>query len=392
VARRIGVITGTRAEYGLLRWIIGDLSSRPEVELQLYVTGAHLSERHGATYDFIVKDGFKADALIPILDDDDSRASVSRSMGRATSGFASEFERLAPEMIVVLGDRYEILAAVSAALPFGIPVAHVHGGEVTEGAMDDSIRHAVTKLSHLHFASCDEYRRRTIQLGEDPQRVWNTGSVALDNFERLELLSREEICRDFLEGVHDGPLALFTYHPTTLDPEHDEVALRNAIEGLMAIPRMAVLATESNADQGAIALNGVLHSLAREHHGRISVRSSLGQLGYLSSLVAADVVVGNSSSGVVEAPSAGTPTVNIGSRQAGRLRAPSIIDVGSSRSEIDAGINLALSEEFVAVASKRESPFGRAGASAFISDIVSTIELADLVRKRFHDIDGWSVE
>ena len=202
--RRIAIITGTRAEYGLLRWLIEDLKEKPNVLVQLVVTGSHLSQEHGYTYDLILNDGHVADYLVDISVEGDSGADVARSMGRATSGFAECFEQLKPDLIVVLGDRFEILSAVQVALPMRIPVAHIHGGEVTEGAIDDSIRHAVTKLSHLHFASCEEYRLRILQLGENPERVWNTGSIALDNFERLKLLSSQVVREKYCGGVDSG--------------------------------------------------------------------------------------------------------------------------------------------------------------------------------------------
>ena len=383
--RRIAIITGTRAEYGLLRWLIEDLKEKPNVLVQLVVTGSHLSQEHGYTYDLILNDGHVADYLVDISVEGDSGADVARSMGRATSGFAECFEQLKPDLIVVLGDRFEILSAVQVALPMRIPVAHIHGGEVTEGAIDDSIRHAVTKLSHLHFASCEEYRLRILQLGENPERVWNTGSIALDNFERLKLLSSQVVREKYCGGVDSGKLALLTYHPTTLYPESDIEILNNIIAALMENEEFQVIATEANADAGGKRINQRLHEIASSFN-QIEVFASLGQVGYLSALAVSDLVIGNSSSGIVEAPSLGTPTINVGSRQDGRMKAASVIDVDGSLDSLRSAVKFSLSAEMQNRVKGLVSPFGNSGATFQISEIISTVNLEELVVKKFCDL------
>ena len=383
--RRIAIITGTRAEYGLLRWLIEDLKEKPNVLVQLVVTGSHLSQEHGYTYDLILNDGHVADYLVDISVEGDSGADVARSMGRATSGFAECFEQLKPDLIVVLGDRFEILSAVQVALPMRIPVAHIHGGEVTEGAIDDSIRHAVTKLSHLHFASCEEYRLRILQLGENPERVWNTGSIALDNFERLKLLSSQVVREKYCGGVDSGKLALLTYHPTTLYPESDLEILNNIIAALMENEEFQVIATEANADAGGKRINQRLHEIASSFN-QIEVFASLGQVGYLSALAVSDLVIGNSSSGIVEAPSLGTPTINVGSRQDGRMKAASVIDVDGSLDSLRSAVKFSLSAEMQNRVKGLVSPFGHSGATFQISEIISTVNLEELLVKKFCDL------
>jgi UDP-hydrolysing UDP-N-acetyl-D-glucosamine 2-epimerase len=383
--RRIAIITGTRAEYGLLRWLIEDLKEKPNVLVQLVVTGSHLSQEHGYTYDLILNDGHVADYLVDISVEGDSGADVARSMGRATSGFAECFEQLKPDLIVVLGDRFEILSAVQVALPMRIPVAHIHGGEVTEGAIDDSIRHAVTKLSHLHFASCEEYRLRILQLGENPERVWNTGSIALDNFERLKLLSSQVVREKYCGGVDSGKLALLTYHPTTLYPESDLEILNNIIAALMDNEEFQVIATEANADAGGKRINQRLHEIASSFN-QIEVFASLGQVGYLSALAVSDLVIGNSSSGIVEAPSLGTPTINVGSRQDGRMKAASVIDVDGSLDSLRSAVKFSLSAEMQNRVKGLVSPFGNSGATFQISEIISTVNLEELLVKKFCDL------
>jgi UDP-hydrolysing UDP-N-acetyl-D-glucosamine 2-epimerase len=383
--RRIAIITGTRAEYGLLRWLIEDLKEKTNVLVQLVVTGSHLSQEHGYTYDLILNDGHVADYLVDISVEGDSGADVARSMGRATSGFAECFEQLKPDLIVVLGDRFEILSAVQVALPMRIPVAHIHGGEVTEGAIDDSIRHAVTKLSHLHFASCEEYRLRILQLGENPERVWNTGAIGLDNFERLDLLPSQEVRERYCGGNHDGKLALLTYHSTTLYPERDLEILDNIVLALMEHEELLVIATQANADAGGKAINRRLQEIAAKFE-RIKVFSSLGQLGYLSALKESDLVIGNSSSGILEAPAVKVPTINVGNRQDGRIKAVSVLDVDGSLTSLRSAIDFSFTLEMQKRISSMFPPFGSYGASSFISGCLSSMPLDKLLVKKFVDL------
>ncbi len=383
--RRVTVVTGTRADYGLLRWTMAGIQAHPELELCLIVTGSHLSTDFGSTHTAISADGFRIDETVPILSDTDSPLGAARSTGLATAGIAEALDRLRPDIVLVLGDRCEILAAAQAALLLGIPVAHIGGGEVTEGAVDDSLRHATTKMSHLHFTAAAEYRDRVIQLGEDPDRVFLVGAVGLDNLDLLDLLNEQVLARDLgVELTH--PLALCTFHPETLADQTPREALAPLFEVLQAESDLQVIVTKANADAGGREINRLLEEFVALHPQRMALFASLGQLRYLSLLTVADLVIGNSSSGILEAPSAGTPTVNIGDRQKGRLRAPSVIDVPNETPAIRAGIARALSERFRQQAAARVSPFGVPGAARVIVDVLATVDLATLRTKRFHTI------
>ena len=382
--RRIAVVTGTRAEYGLLRGVLEEVSSHPDLDLRLIVTGAHLAEAFGATRSEIDADGYRVDEAVEILEgDDDSPLAISAAAGRAVSGIAAALDRIRPDLVVLLGDRYEILAAAFAALLIGIPVAHIAGGELTEGASDDSMRHAITKLSHLHFTAAESYRDRVLQLGEDPAGVFDVGATGLDAFDRLELLDRDALGAALGTQFDAAPLAVATLHPETLSGVEPEEWLRPSLEALDALPDLRVVLTKANADAGGQRINAVLEAYAAERAPHILLAASLGQLRYLSLLSAADVVIGNSSSGIIEAPTAGTPTVNIGDRQLGRLRAPSIIDVPNERDAIVAGIREALGERMQQVAARRESPYGTPGAARRIVAQLAAVDLERLRTKAF---------
>ena len=384
MTRTIAVVTGTRADYGLLRWVLAEIAERDDLELRLIVTGSHLSPAFGETWRAIADDGFSIDERVDILDDDDSALGNARAMGRATSGIAEALERLHPDLVVLLGDRYEILGAASAALLLGIPIAHLAGGEVTEGAFDDAIRHAVTKLSSLHFPAADAYRARILQLGEDPAMVVTVGATGFDNFERLHLLDRDGLAAE-LGIVLDGrPLVACTFHPETLAGVTPEQALAPVFEALNALPELQVIFTKANADVGGRRINALLDAFVSEHADRMWAFASLGQVRYLSLLTVADVVLGNSSSGIIEAPVAGTPTVNIGDRQAGRLRAPSILDVPNVAGRIREAVEKALTPESHELAARRESPYGTPGAARLVVDRLATVDLDALRTKQFH--------
>ena len=385
MTRTIAVVTGTRADYGLLRWTMAEIAAHNGLRLRLIVTGSHLSPAFGETWRAIVDDGFSVDERVEILDDDDSALGTARSLARATSGIAEALGRIRPDLVLLLGDRYEILGAASAALLLGIPIAHIAGGEVTEGAFDDAIRHAITKMAVLHFPAADEYRRRIIQLGEDPERVTTVGASGFDNFERLDLLDREQLAAELGIPLDSRPLAACTFHPETLAEVTPEQALAPLFEALAALPALQVVFTKANADTGGRRINELIDGFVAENPGRMWAFASLGQVGYLSLLRAADVVIGNSSSGIIEAPAAGTPTVNIGDRQAGRLRAPSILDVADDAAQIRAAIELALSPDLRVLAARRESPYGSPGAARLIVDRLATADLNGIRTKRFHE-------
>jgi len=386
MTRTIAVVTGTRAEYGLLRWVLAEIADRSDLRLQLIVTGSHLSPAFGDTWRAIVDDGFAIDERVEILDDDDSALGAARALGRATSGVAEALDRLHPDLVVLLGDRYEILGAASAALMLGIPIAHIAGGEVTEGALDDAIRHAVTKLSALHFPAAEAYRARILQLGENPAMVTTVGATGFDNFERLRLLDRTHLAAELGIALDLArPLIACTFHPETRGAATPEQALTPLFDALDALPELQVIVTKADADAGGRRINELLDAYVAQHSGRMWAFASLGQQRYLSLLAAADVVLGNSSSGIIEAPAAGTPTVNIGDRQTGRLRAPSIIDVENDAEQIRAAIERSLAPDAQAAAARRESPYGTPGAARLIVDRLAAVDLAALRTKHFHE-------
>lgn len=384
--RRICVVSGTRADYGLLYWLMQELRDDPAIELQLVVTGAHLSPEFGLTYRVAEADGFEIAAKVEMLLSGDTPVAVAKSMGLATIGFGEVFDRLRPDLLVVLGDRFEILAAAQAAMLTRVPIAHIHGGETTEGAIDEAIRHALTKMAHLHFTAAEPYRRRVIQLGEHPDRVFNVGALGLDNMRRLKLLTRPE-----LEGelgiVLSQPLFAVTYHPATLQSQDPSIPMAALLSALEQFPSAALVLTGANADPRGRVINDMIGQFVARYPGRAVAATSLGQLRYLSLLRHADCVIGNSSSGILEAPAIGTPTVNVGDRQRGRLRPASVIDTEESADRIVAAIRRALTPEFRAVAATCATPFGDGHAAERIKDILALQPLDTLLAKRFYDQD-----
>ena len=385
MSRRIAIITGTRAEYGLLYWAMHELQSRG-VDVQLIVTGAHLSSDHGMTVKQIEADGWKIADKVDMQLTSDLPVAIARSMGRAVSGIAEALDRIKPDIAVILGDRYEMLAAATAATIVHVPVAHLNGGEVTEGAMDDSIRHAITKLSYWHFPSTEVYAKRIIQLGEEPSRVFVVGSSGIDNMARLKLLSREELATK-LDVPLDSPVILFTYHPETLSTISVEQQIATVIASLEKFPNATLLLTGANADAGGREINKALQSFAT-NRPRTLFRMSFGSLLYLSAMRVADVVVGNSSSGIIETPALGKPTVDIGARQAGRIKAPSVISCECTVDAIMASITKALSPEFQQSLTPSKL-FGVPGkVSTRIAEHLATLEIPTSLRKPFHDVEG----
>lgn len=386
-ARKICVVTGSRADYGLLYWLMKELQDDPFMELQVAVTGMHLSPEFGLTVREIEHDGFPISACVEMLLSSDSAVGVAKSMGLGLIGFADVFERIQPDVVVLLGDRFEILVAAQAALPARIPVAHIHGGELTEGAMDESIRHALTKLCHIHFVAAESYRRRVIQLGEIPERVYLTGAPGLDHIGRTHLLSRDELERDL--GISFGErIIIVTYHPVTLAAESAEGVFSALIEALKSFSDASIIITRPNADTHGRVINEMIDRFVESSPGRVWAFTSMGQLRYLSSMAVADVVIGNSSSGLTEAPLLKIPTVNIGARQGGRLRAPSVVDCDGDAESIRAAIECALSPEHLEVTAKGLSLYGYGDASKRIVEILRTVDLNNIVVKRFHNLQG----
>lgn len=386
--RKICVVTGTRAEYGILSALMSEMACDNELKLQVVVTGAHLSEEFGHTYQHIEDDGFHIDAKVEMLLPGDSRVSITKSTGRGVMGFADAYDRLQPDLIVVLGDRYEILAAAQAALLMNIPMAHIHGGEITEGAVDESIRHAITKMAHLHFTSTERYRMRVIQMGENPANVFAFGAPGLDNFVRMKLPDLSSL-EESLGIKLKAPVFLITFHPETFADDAPQAAVKPLLDSLASFGDATCVITKANADAGGKAINAELGSFAEKFPDRVVLVSSLGQARYLGMLKVADVVIGNSSSGIIEAPAAGVPTVNIGDRQKGRLRAPSVVDCANNSQAISTAILKCLSNSFREEAFAKENPYGQPGLiSKEIKGILKTVELEGILVKRFFDMDG----
>jgi GDP/UDP-N,N'-diacetylbacillosamine 2-epimerase (hydrolysing) len=385
--KKICVVTGTRAEYGLLRWVMAGIQRSARLELQLVVTGAHLSPDFGLTYRAIEADGFAIDRRVEMLLSSDSAVGVTKSMALGLSGFGDALSDLRPDLLLLLGDRYEILAAAAAALLARVPIAHLHGGETTEGAIDEAIRHAVTKMSHLHFVATPEYARRVIQLGEQPGHVFVVGGLGIDSIVKLELLQRAalESAIDFAFGKRN---LLVTFHPVTL--EHDGAASQMAelLAAIDALPETHVIFTMPNADHEGRTLSGMIESFVAGHQERCTYVPSLGQVRYLSAVAQVDAVVGNSSSGLTEVPTLKKPTINIGDRQRGRTRAASVIDCPPERRAIQDAIARACSPAFQASLKTVVNPYGTGGASDAIVETLERTDLTGILKKRFHDLDA----
>ncbi len=381
----IAILTATRAEYGLLKPFIRALQEEG-IETRVLVTGTHLSSFFGNTVNEIEADGIEIDERIPILVDSDSPTGISKTMALALSGFADYFARRRPDALLVLGDRYETLAVCSAAFNERIPIFHLYGGETTEGAVDEAIRHAVTKMSYLHFTSTDAYRKRVIQLGEAPERVFNIGAIGIENAMRMSLLDRQELTGSL--GINaDIPYAVMTYHPVTLDSESPLEKLEELLEAMSGFPNLLFIATKANADACGRAINMRLAEFEAEN-ANFLLFDSLGSLRYLSALKHAEVVIGNSSSGLLEAPAFGVPTVNIGNRQNGRIRPSSVIDCDEDRESIEQAIALALGDDFRDVVQKIDNPYYKQGTSLHAAQIMAkTLDGQINLQKRFYDID-----
>lgn len=389
--RRVCVFTGTRAEYGLLHLPMRELAARTDVELQVLVSGAHLAPEFGLTYLQIEADGFVIDERVEMMLASDTAVGMAKSLGLATMGIAEALDRLRPDILLLLGDRYEALAAAQAALLARVPVAHLHGGEASEGAVDESIRHAITKMAHIHLTAAEPFRRRILRMGEDPDHVHVVGAPGIDNIARLELLGRSDLEMELKLELR-SPTLLVTYHPATLDVEGGTAALSALFGALDGFEAASVMFTRPNADMGGRKIAAAIEAYVAARPGRAHVFTSLGTLRYLSLMREADAVVGNSSSGIIEAPAVGTPTVNLGSRQDGRLRAPSVLDCEEVMDTIRSAIDRVLSPEFQATVERMTSPYGDGHAAPRIARILGSIPLHGLLTKRFHegedDLDG----
>ena len=384
MSRTICVVTGSRAEYGLLRWVMQGIKDHPDLILQVLATGMHLSPEFGLTYRCIEADGFVIDRKVEMLTSSDTATGVTKSVGLGLIGFADALQELRPDIIVLLGDRFEIFAAAAAALIARIPVAHLHGGESTEGAFDDALRHAITKMSHLHFVAAEVYRRRVIQLGEQPTRVHLVGALGIDNIRRLKLLDRRDLEASL--GLELGVRSLLvTFHPATLDTEGAASQMGALLAALGDLVGTQLIFTLPNADTGGRSLIEMVHEFVGRHPNARAF-NSLGQLRYLSCLAHVDGVVGNSSSGLLEAPSLKTGTVNIGDRQRGRLRANSVIDCDPTREQIAVALQQLFSEDFRARLQSVRNPNGEGGASEKVVRALASADLDNIIKKTFHDV------
>ncbi|NKB75848.1 MAG: UDP-N-acetylglucosamine 2-epimerase (hydrolyzing) [Gammaproteobacteria bacterium] len=385
MSRKICVFTGTRAEYGLLYWLMKDIIAAQDLTLQLIVSGSHLSSHHGHTIEKIESDGFHINCAVDLeLTEHDTRSDIASAAGRATAGVADALKKLKPDVILLLGDRYELLGAATAALLCGVPIFHLHGGELTEGAYDDAIRHSVTKMASWHGVANEVYRKRVIQMGEEPEKVFNVGGLGLDNFTRLDLLSKDEL-QDQLDFHFGKKTALVTYHSVTNSTDED-VGFENLLKVLEERTDISIIFTYPNADQGRAELVKKMERFISRFPERSRGWRSLGQLRYLSTLKYADGVIGNSSSGIIEAPSFGIGTVNIGERQSGRLKAFSVVDCDSDYASISAAVEKVFDTDFVNGMGQLSNPYGTGGAAQKLVNILQTLILPDQLGKPFFDI------
>lgn len=380
MAKTIAVFTGTRAEYGLLYWLMKDIEADTNFNLQIIASGAHFSPEFGLTWRQIENDGFKIDAIVEMLLSSDTPAGVVKSMGVALIGLADAYQRLNPDYIVILGDRYEALAAAEAAMLMRIPVVHLHGGEVTEGAYDDAIRHAITKLSYLHFTATEQYRQRVIQLGEAPERVFNVGTIGNEHLYRTQMMSLEEL-ETSLNFKISKPFFVVTYHPVTLADEPAQESFKALLEALDKFPEYQIVITYPNADDGGRSIIPLLEEYALHQPERVKAVPSLGQKRYLSAVSLSTAVIGNSSSGISEVPSLKVPTVDIGQRQKGRLCANSVIHCKPEVAAIIDAIKKAL---LLRDKLNYQNPYGEGMVGLKILEVIKEIDVKPT--KIFYDL------
>ena len=382
--RKICVVTSTRAEYGLLYWLLKEIKADSELKLQLIVTGMHLSPEFGLTYKEIEKE-FKIDKKIEILSGSHTSLDICAEMARVYEKFASALAELKPDILVLLGDRYEIFGVAGVASIMQIPIAHIHGGETTQGAFDEAFRHSITKMSHIHFAATNEYANRIIQLGEDPSRVFNVGGPGIENIKKLNLLNKDEF-----EKSIDFRLAkkniLITFHPVTLENSSAREQFNELLNALDELEETNFIFTKANSDTDGDVINKMIDEYVSENPQKAVAFASLGQLRYLSAIKFVDIVLGNSSSGLLEVPSFKKATINIGDRQKGRARASSVIDVRPVKEEILAAIKRAYSKEFEQTLKDTINPYDGGNPSKKMVKILKEIKLDGILKKKFYDI------
>jgi GDP/UDP-N,N'-diacetylbacillosamine 2-epimerase (hydrolysing) len=383
--RKICIFTGTRAEYGLLKPLMDEIKSDPDLELQIIASCMHLSPEFGLTYKEIENDGFTIDEKIEMLLSSDTPSGIVKSMGLGMIGYTDALNRLKPDITVVLGDRFEALAFAIASFVNRIPIAHLYGGEATEGLIDEGIRHCITKLSYLHFTSTEEYRKRVIQLGEDPQRVFNVGALGIDNIKKMKLLTKDEI-ESKLGIKFKSKNLLITYHPVTLKKDESEKEFKALLNVLKELEDTLLIFTKPNADTEGRRIIKLIEEFVKENGDKAVVFTSLGQLNYLSIMQYVDAVVGNSSSGIIEAPSLKVPAIDIGDRQKGRIRAESVISCKGAEDEIKKAISIIYDENFRRKVKDVRNPYGDGNSAERIKEILKTYKI-NSIEKSFYNIN-----
>lgn len=383
--RKICFITGTRADYGLLSRLMRLVDNSPSCRLQVIATNMHLLPEYGETYREIEADGFVIDEKVEMRKPEDSAHGIVASMAMEMAGMNDAIERLRPDLAVILGDRYEMLVAATVCMLHRIPIAHLHGGEITEAACDDAIRHCITKMSALHFTSTEEYRRRVVQLGEQPDRVFNVGSLGVENLKTVDLMTREQL-EQSLGMPLSRPFLLATYHPVTLGQRSATDEIRDFLRALDRYPGHNVIFTMPNSDQGGDEIRFEIERYCKQRPDRCACFTSLGMRRYLSLMPLAEAVIGNSSSGLIEAPSAGIPTLNIGDRQKGRARGETVVDCASDEDSIAKGLAIVLSDSMKAKARSRCNPYAKEGTARSIFETISTFPLERLQQKQFYTL------
>ena len=381
---KICVVTSSRAEYGLLYWIMKEIKANSDLKLQLIVTGMHLSQEFGLIYKEIEKD-FKIDKKIETLMSSDTAMGISKSMGLTQISFSEAYDELKPDIILLLGDRYEIFSAATSAMIAKIPIAHIHGGELTEGAFDESIRHSITKMSHLHFTATEEYKNRVIQLGEDPSKVFNVGGIGVENIKKNKILTKNEFEKSINFKLNIKNI-LVTFHPETLENKTSKKQFQEVLDAIEKLEDTNIIFTKSNSDTDGRIINQMVDKYVGKNSHKSIAFTSLGQLRYLNALKHVDAVVGNSSSGLLEAPSFKIATINVGDRQKGRIKADSVIDCLAEKKNIKKAIDKIYSKKFKELLKKVKNPYAKSKTSKKIVEILKKTSFPFSVKKKFHDI------
>lgn len=386
--KKVCVFTGSRAEYGLLFPLLKRMKNNEEFDLKLIVSGMHLSPEFGLTYKQILNDGFNIDEKTETLLSSDSDEGVCKTMGLTILSLTDSLKNIKPDLLVLLGDRYETFATAVTAYTMKIPIAHIHGGESTEGAFDEAYRHSITKMSYFHFTSTEEYKNRVMQLGESPERVFNVGAIGIDNINELQLMTKEELEKELGFNLKEKKNVIVTFHPTTLESGTSHENTMQLLQALDQTDDINILFTKSNSDSQGRRINVLLDEFVKNNPEKSKLIDSLGQRRYLSCLKHFDCVIGNSSSGIIEAPFFKTPTVNIGNRQRGRVKSESVIDCETDTISIKKAIEKALSKNFKATLNNMDSIYGDGHASEKILEILEREFKEEIdLKKKFYDIE-----